>query len=157
MQTQPHRFGLIYASLALIIALLLICFLGMDYLVFLVTAPVSTYFTGWFSWKLIMNRKISLSRMAAAGFMAGIVAHYPCWLLNGIVFILCYYLTNHCTDSLGNPPAGFIELIPGSLTLSLFSLYFAGWLTITTGIVAAFINGYCFRKNENTDPSGNTK
>lgn len=154
---KSNLFALIFAFLGLVIAAILNIVLGVDYSMFYISAPAAAYLTGMAVWRLFVNKTYSRVRMISAGFVSGIISHYVCWLFTNICFSICYYLTGGCTDSFGNPPSHITEQFSGSFYLSLLSLWFAGWLTIPAGIIAALISSYFIIKEKKNIKSDNIK
>ncbi len=147
-------FGYLFAFFGLVTAAIIVILLGNDYSLFLITAPLAAFLTGIVAWKILVNHSVSWIRIISAGLISSILSHYLCWLLTGIGFLICYYLTGGCTDSLGNPPSGITEQFTGSFSMTLFSLCFAGWITVPAGIISAFISRLIIRKRENVLQSG---
>lgn len=143
---KSSLFGFIFAFFGLVIASITFIVLGKDNSMFFISAPLAAYLTGIIVWRLLVKQSYSWIRMISAGFISGVISHYPCWLFTAIGFSICYYLTGGCTDSFGNPPSPVTEQFSGSFYLSFFSLWFAGWLTIPAGIISAVISGYLIRK-----------
>jgi hypothetical protein len=75
------------------------------------------------------------------GFIAGLLAHPLTWYLTSLYL----YLTG-ATSSLGDPTLNPIEAIGGSLIFSLFSLAFAGWISIPISALIGGLVAYLYQK-----------
>ena len=109
---------------------------GSGYEVLPLAAGLSAFGTTAFFWGLIVARRNRYSAKAGAlaGALSGIVSHYTCWYLYLIGANICYWLTEGCTSSLGEPPLDLLNGLWGTLVFSLISLMFLGWLTVPLGM-----------------------
>ena len=114
---------------------------GSGYEMFLLAAPLSAYLTGalcWW-WLLLRNERHGIGRAMLAGALAGLIAHYPCWLILMFGMRTCYLLGGTCTGSLNEAPMTFLEAIPMAGLYSGFSLLFLGWITVPGGAMVGWL------------------
>jgi hypothetical protein len=126
---------------------------GQDYELLPLFAFLAAFVTSSTLWWWIAARSETrrLARGAIAGALSGIIAHYVCWYLLILANNWCYWLTGGCLDSLGQPPIDLLNAIWGAAVLSLPSLFFFGWLTVSLGaliggtVAANFLGPLCKR------------
>ena len=102
---------------------------------FAFTAPLAAFATAFGLWRLLFRLQKSRSVLwgVCTGGTAGIISHWVCWYLEFLTANACYWLTEGCVSSLGEPPANLIESLLGATVMSIVSLLWFGPLTISLG------------------------
>jgi len=139
---ETRLIGALCATVGVISAVTLMAWSsGSGYEMFLLAAPLSAYLTGalcWW-WLLLRNERHGIGRAMLAGALAGLIAHYPCWLILMFGMRTCYLLGGTCTGSLNEAPMTFLEAIPMAGLYSGFSLLFLGWITVPGGAMVGWL------------------
>lgn len=135
------RFGALNALVGLLVGLhLTLTSTGGGFWMFMLAAPVSAFLVGGGAWWWIVGaRRTSVLRALCTGLVAGTVSHYFTWLLLSIALNITYSTLGVGGGSLGDPPAGVLEMIPGAFLYSFFSLLFYGPVTVLAAMAAALL------------------
>lgn len=118
-------------------------FMTSGYEIFLFSAPVGSFVTGFAFWLLLVARRLTPSKKAAiaAGVLTGIVSHWSCWYLT-----ICYqnlrYVFLGETSSLGEPPIDLLNGLWGAAVFSFWSLIVLGWLSAPFGGLLGYLVHY---------------
>lgn len=99
-------------------------------------AAASAFVVGGAAWWQLPPRKRSPAIGAGVGALVGVVSHPVAWY--GLE--LASWLAGE-RDSLGQPTLGPAAAVPASLTFSLLSLAFVGWLTVPAGALVGALLG----------------
>jgi hypothetical protein len=128
-----HAFcALVFFMSALVCALIIFgVFQKADWKVMIFAAPLSAAVIGLVAWALITSfgRSVKIWKGIAVGALAGSISHFFAWYSSIVVLYLQGTVTSLDEPTIG---PGF-EGIWTSLVLTLFSLAFAGWITIPVG------------------------
>lgn len=134
------KYGLLNSIIGLVIGVYLtFTSTGDGYFMFGIAAPIAAFLTGGFLWKIIVRNKFDKTKIILTGLLTGTVSHYITFILLSIGMNICYQTTGGCTDSLGEPPAGILNMLTGAFILSFFSLLFFGWITAPASVIIGLI------------------
>ncbi len=107
---------------------------------YLAPALVSLLIGPLFWWLMILRpRRLTLRRGILVGILSSLVAHPLTWFLALVILSLSRRNTNLGSAypiNIGLEIHNPIELLQGSLVLSVLSLFYVGWITLIVGGVA---------------------
>lgn len=133
------KFGLYNALMGLAVGIYIAyTATGSGYELFAVIAPVAVFMAGWLFWKWLIKSPVSNSRVLLVGLLTGSVSHYIAFVLLSVVMNICYWTTGGCTGSLGDAPAGIIDMLWAGFAYSFFSLIAFGWVTVPLSMAIGF-------------------
>jgi hypothetical protein len=143
---EAFKYGFLNSIMGLVVGLHVWRTAGGDgYEVFALSAPIAVFIVGYLCWKIIV-KELDFISIVIAGSITGTVSHYLIFLFISIGMNVCYWTTGGCTGSLGDAPAGIIEMISGSAAFSFFSLLFYGWITAPGAIILGLILKFTSKK-----------
>ena len=105
-----------------------------------IAAPLAVFPVAFLVWRWLTRdgRKPGAGGVILAGVITGSIPHYLTFLFAGIGMSVCHLVSNGCVDSMGNPPAGFVDMLLGAFGFTFFSLLMFGWISIPLAILAGF-------------------
>jgi len=114
-----------------------------DWAILMPAAAIATFLvTVMGTWLLLSYlHPVRVWKGIAVGFIAGLLAHPLTWYLTSLYL----YLTG-ATSSLGDSTLNPVEAIGGTLIFSLFSLAFAGWISIPISAITGGLVAYFYQK-----------
>jgi hypothetical protein len=122
------KYGLLNALLGLIVGI------SININGFAIAAPIAAFLIGWLFWKLLNKDKITNIRIVITGILSGSISHYLTFILSGVIGNFQYWTTGNTAYTPSIP-----DMLVRSVVMTLFSLLFFGWLTVSYAIIMGFI------------------
>lgn len=121
---------------------------------FALVAGVAGFIAGTFAWWFLIEKKntFTIARCVCVGVISNVLAHYLCWYCLVIIANIYHVLLGEQVVFFGSPPVNLIEGLWLSATLSLFSLFYVGWITIPSGCLISCGLGFFRRRGEQSSP-----
>lgn len=89
--------------------------------------------TGFWWWTILRQQRYKLARGCVVGGIVGLAIHPFTWFFDVLWLNICFYWLPNCACE--EAPMALWQGFPSSITLSYFSLYPWGWVTIPTAML----------------------